>query len=107
MEETQEMMIIPEKRKQIINTLIKMKYSKINNLLCSPRSKLSKFVTRNWIKVNDQSGYRDNRYDDNKQIRFKTPMLRPDLCDYSPFISCISKINSELIENAEDLDVAM
>ena len=25
----------------------------------------------------------------------------------APFISCISKINSELVENAEDLDIVM
>ena len=24
----------------------------------------------------------DNTYDENKSIRFKTPMLRPDFCDY-------------------------
>ena len=77
-----------------------------------------------------------------RQIRFKTPMLRSDLCDYSdvyilvkgtitvtvhegvnnirdkknrplvlknnaPFILCISEINGELVENAEDLDIVM
>ena len=59
-------------------------------------------------------------------------MLRSDLCDYAdayivngaeneinrrnrplilknnaPFVSCITKINNELIEDAEDLDVVM
>ena len=56
-------------------------------------------------------------------------MLRSDLCDFSdacivvkekdemnrqvilknnaPFISCISKINGALVENAEDLDIVM
>ena len=37
--------------------------------------KLSKFVTR----VNSLS----NTYNENKSIRFKTPMLRSNLCDYS------------------------
>ena len=33
-----------------------------------------------WIEVHDQSG---ETYNTNKQIRFKTSMLRSDLCDYS------------------------
>ena len=113
-----------------------MEYDKINNLLDSQSEeiKLSKFVTRQYVKVNSLS----NTYDANKSIRFKTPMLRSDLCDYAdayvlvngtitvagnhprdrqnrplilknnaPFISCITKINNELIEDAEDLDIVM
>ena len=41
--------------------------------------KLSKFVTREYIRVNSLS----NTYNENKSIRFKTPMLRSNLCDYS------------------------
>ena len=41
--------------------------------------KLSKFVTREYIRVNSSS----NTYNENKSIRFKTPMLRSNLCDYS------------------------
>ena len=85
------------------------------------------------LKVYDQSGNVDDRYKPNKQIRFKTSMLRSDLCDYSdeyivvkgkvtvtdpnndmhdkklalknngPVTSCILKINNTLIDNAEDL----
>ena len=40
---------------------------------------LSKFVTREYVRVNNLS----KTYDENKSIRFKTPMLRSDLCDYS------------------------
>ena len=40
---------------------------------------LSKFVTRGYVRVNRLS----NTYDENKSIRFKTPMLRSDLCDYA------------------------
>ena len=76
----------------------------------------------------------------NKNIRFKTSVLRSDLCDHSdayiastgridrldaaanendkaqknivfkndvPFRSYVSKINSTLIDNAEDLDIVM
>ena len=95
---------------------------------------MSKFVTREYVKINSLS----NTFDENKSIRFKTPRLRSDLCDYAdayilvngtttvagnhprdrqnrplilknnaPFISCITKINNELIEDAEDLDIVM
>ena len=37
---------------------------------------MPKFVTKKWIEVNSQ-------YSANKKIRFKTSMLRSDLCDYS------------------------
>ena len=127
-----------------------MEYDKINNLLRSEElgaalgsesEQLSKLITRNYVKVNSLS----NTYNENKSVRFKTPMLRSDLCDYAdayvlvngtitvtangdnnnannirdkknrplilknnaPFISCITKINNELIEDAEDLDIVM
>ena len=121
-----------------------MEYDKINNLLLSEDNeieKLSKFVTREYVKVNSLS----NTYNENKSIRFKTPMLRSDLCDYSdayisvkgtvpvkapgannnannirdkrnrplilknnaPFVSCITRINGELIEDADDLNIVM
>ena len=40
----------------------------------------SKIRTKNWVEIND-----DVRgiYSPNKQIRFKTAMLRSSLCDYS------------------------
>ena len=57
-----------------------MEYDKIDNLLLSEESeKLSKFVTRVYVSVNSFS----NTYNENKSIRFKTPMLRSDLCDYA------------------------
>ena len=124
-----------------------MEYDIINNLLRSEElgsaldsesENLSKFVTRQYVKVNSLS----NTYNENKSIRFKTPMLRSDLCDYSdayilvngtitvtanaaannirdkkdrkliiknnaPFVSCITRINNELIEDADDLDIVM
>ena len=59
-----------------------MKYDKINNLLLSEdneNEQLSKFVTKEYVKVNSLS----NTYNENKSIRFKTSMLRSNLCDYS------------------------
>ena len=106
-----------------------MEYDKINNLLLSEDNeseKLSKFVTREYVRV-------------------KTPMLRSNLSDCSdayilvkgtiavaapganngannirdkrnrplilknnaPFVSCITRINGELIEDADDLYIVM
>ena len=57
-----------------------MEYDKINNVLLSQESeKLSKFVTREYVKVDSLS----DTFNKNKSIRFKTPMLRSNLCDYS------------------------
>ena len=122
-----------------------MEYDKINNLLLSEDNEmseqLSKFATREYVRVNSLS----NTYNENKSIRFKTPMLKSNLCDYSdayilvkgtitvtapgvnnnannigdkrnrpvilknnaPFVSCITRINGELIEDAHDLDIVM
>ena len=121
-----------------------MEYDKINNLLLSEDNEsevLSKFVTREYVRVNSLL----NTYNENKSIRFKTPMLRSSLCDYSdayilvkgaitvtapganndtnnirdkrnrplilknnePLVSCITRTNGELIEDADDLDIIM
>ena len=59
-----------------------MEYDKINNLFLSKdneNKKLFKFVTREYVRVNIFS----TTYNENKSNRFKTPMLRSNLCDYS------------------------
>ena len=56
-----------------------MEYQKIANLLDSASNKPSKFRTRNWVEINDDIR---GAYSPNKQIRFKTAMLRSSLCDY-------------------------
>ena len=59
-----------------------MEYDKINNLLLSEDNeseKLSKFVTREYVRVNSLS----NTYNESKSIKFKTSILRSNLCDYS------------------------
>ena len=103
---------------------------------------MSKFTSKKFVGVHNPTPI--NQYTENKEIRFKTAMLRSDLCDYSdayvevtanvivtmnkinndnrnaynndrrftlknnaPFISCITKINGKLVENAEDLDIVM
>ena len=59
-----------------------MDFQKIVNLfdITSDKKDLSKYVTKKWIKVYDQS---EKNYNVNKEIRIKTPMLRSDLCDFS------------------------
>ena len=57
-----------------------MEFNKINNLLDSEHDELPRFITKKWIEVQSQSG---NTYNTSKPIRFKTSMLRSDLCDYS------------------------
>ena len=112
-----------------------MEYDKLNTkLLDSESEQLSKFVTREYVTVNSLL----DTYNENKSIRFKKPMLRSNLCDYSdayilvegtitiagnnlrdrqnrplilknnaPFVSCITRINGELIEDADDSDIVM
>ena len=119
-----------------------MEYDKINNLLLSEENeseKLSKFLTREYVRVDSLS----NTYNEIKSIRFKTPMLRSNLCIYAyilvngtitvtapganngannirdkrnrpailknnaPFVSCIKRINGELNEDVDDLDIVM
>ena len=60
-----------------------MEYQKITNLLGNAFVKVPRFITKKWIEVHDQSGITENRYNSNKQITFKTSMLRSDICDYS------------------------
>ena len=40
----------------------------------------TKFTTKNWIEINDDS---HKTYNTNSQIKFKTSMLRSSLSDYS------------------------
>ena len=39
-----------------------------------------KFTTIKWIEIFDQS---NGSYNPNKDIRFKTPQIRDDLCDFN------------------------
>ena len=114
-----------------------MEYQKITNLLDTTLDEVPRFITKKWVEVHDQSGSAEDRYKPSKQIRFKTSMLRSNLCDYSdvyivvkgtititdpnndaydkeftlknnaPFVSCILRINNTLIDNSEDLDIVM
>ena len=54
-----------------------MEYQKIINLLDDTPNQPSKFRTRNWVKINDES---KGKYD-YSNIRFKMSMIRSNVCD--------------------------
>ena len=56
-----------------------MEYQKIANFLDNASNQPSKFRTRNWVEINDESR---ETYISN-DIKFKTTMLRSNLCDYA------------------------
>ena len=57
-----------------------MQYQIIENMLDNTLNQPSKFRTKHWLEINDES---KGTYSVNKKINFKTSMLRPSLCDYS------------------------
>ena len=58
-----------------------MEHQKIANLIDdNTLNQPSKFRTRNWVEINDESR---GAYNVNSQIKFKTTMLKSNLCDYS------------------------
>ena len=57
-----------------------MEYQKITNWIDDASNKPSKFRTKNWVEINDES---KGTYNVNSQIKFKTTMLKSSLCDYS------------------------
>ena len=112
-----------------------MEFNKINNLLGPVHYEVPRFITKKWIEVQSQSGntyntskpiifktsmlrsnlcdYSDayvwvkgtiSNIDANNDDSFDR---RLTLKSNAPFISCTSKINNELVENAEDLDIVM
>ena len=113
-----------------------MGYQKIENLLDNKSNQPSKFRTRNWVEINDESR---GTYTSNI-IKFEMS----NLCDYAdayilvkgnititeardndavkwldernkgvifkncaPFTTCIRKINNTDINNAQDIDIVM
>ena len=45
-----------------------MEHQRITNLLGTTPDELPRFITRKWIKVNDQSGNDDDEYKPSKQL---------------------------------------
>ena len=57
-----------------------MEYQKIANLIYNASNHPSKFRTKNWVEINDESRGTHNV---NSKLKFKTTMLKSSLCDYS------------------------
>ena len=112
-----------------------MKAQKIINLLEDSDEDTLRLPTRKWYIINDQNNAQYGKGDENDStIKFDTAVSTPNLCDYSdsyvlitrdiavvngnnntkvylkncsPFIRCVTHLNDEHIETAENLDLVM
>ena len=112
-----------------------METQKIVNLLGDADNESSKFATRKWYVINDQNNtdYGEGN-EDSTTVKFETKVIKSNLCDYSdayilvtgnitatggdantrvafkncaPFTKCITHINDEHVDNADNLDIIM
>ena len=65
-----------------------MKYQKIINLLDETINQSAKFITRNWVEINDES----RRNNENSDIKFITSMIRLNLCDYGMYTYMLKQL---------------
>ena len=114
---------------------IKMETQKIVNLLVYADSESSKFATRKWYVINDQNNADyGERNESDTTIKFETKVIKSNLCDYSdayilvtgnitatggddntkvafkncaPFTKCVTHINEEHVDGADNLDIIM
>ena len=112
-----------------------METQKIVNLLNDSDNDSSKFATRKWYIINDQNNGQYGRGNENDStIKFEAKVIKPNLCDYSdayilvtgdiktadvaantniafkncaPFTRCVTHINDEDVETAENLGIIM
>ena len=112
-----------------------METQKIVNLLNDTDNESSKFATRKWYVINDQNNGEYGKGSENDlSIKFETKVIKSSLCDYSdvyilvtedikvavvgadtniafkncaPFTRCVTHINDEHIDTAENLDIIM
>ena len=112
-----------------------METQKIVILLNDSDNDLSKFATKNWYIVNDQNNGQYGRGNENDStIKSETKVIKPNLCYYSdayilvtgdiktadiaadtivafkncaPFTRCVTHINDEYVETAENLEIIM
>ena len=112
-----------------------METQKIANLLGNADNESLKFATRKWYVINDQNNtdYGEGN-EDSTTVKFETKIIKSNLCDYSdayilvtgnitatggdantrvafkncaPFTKCITHINDEHVDNADNLDIIM
>ena len=77
-----------------------MEYQKPANLLNSESNQRSKFRTRHWVEMNDESR---GTYTSN-DIKFKTAMLRSNLCDYADAYILVKGTITITVEGDDDAD---
>ena len=110
-----------------------METQKIANLLNNSDNESSKFATRKWYIINDQNNKQYGRRNENDStINFETKVIKPNFCDYSDayiivtgdkkvedvaadtnvafkncalFTRCVTHINDEHVETAEDVEI--
>ena len=70
-------------------------------MLDNASNQLSKFRTKNWIEINNQSRGVHNT---NSDIRFKTTILKSSLCDYSDAYILVKR--KVTVTGGEDDDAA-
>ena len=66
-----------------------MEYEKIINLSDDTSNQPTKFRTKNWVEINDDAR---GTFNTNSQIKFKNPLLKSSLCDYSDAYILVSGI---------------
>ena len=114
---------------------IKMETQKIVNLLKGSDNESSKFATRKWYIINDQINGQYGRGNENDStITFEIKVIKPNLCGYldayilvtgdikvahvaadtnvafkncALFTRCVTHINDEHVETAENLDIIL
>ena len=86
------------------DTIWKMEYQKINNLLDTTPDEITRFTTKKWVEVHNQSG--SDRYEPSKPVRFNTLMLRLDLCNFSDaYIVVKGDITSTKADGRDFIDI--
>ena len=114
---------------------IKMETQKIVNLFGDANNQSPTFLTRKWYVIDDQNNtdYGEGN-EDSTIFKFETRAIKSNLCDYSdayilvrgnitatggdtntrvafrncaPFTKCITHINDEHVDNADNLDIIM
>ena len=77
-----------------------MEYQETINLWANTQYEPSKFRTRNWVEINDESR---GTYDKDNQIGFKMSMLRSNLCHYS---DAYTRVSGTIAIKQEEVDDA-
>ena len=112
-----------------------MESQKIVNLLDDADNESSEFATRKWYVINDQNNTDYGEGNEiGTTVKFETKVIKSSLCDFSgahilvtgniiaiggdantrvafkncaPFTKCITHINDEHVDNADNLDIIM